>query len=59
MGMLQTRGASLGKFQDEMLKGLYDSELKETCLCFMPKELKQKREKRPTETGTGNHGCGT
>ena len=50
---------SLVEFKNEMLKGLYDTKLKKTCLFCMPKELKQKREKRPTETGTGNHGCGT
>jgi len=26
---------SLVKFKDEMFKGLYDAELKETCLLFM------------------------
>ena len=29
---------------DEMLKGMYNAELKETCMFFMPKEPKQKSE---------------
>ena len=35
---------NLVEFKDEMLKRLYNEELKETCLFFMPKEPKQKRE---------------
>ena len=35
---------SLVEFKDEILKGLYDVELKETCLFFMPKEPKWKGE---------------
>ena len=31
---------SLDKFKDNMLKGLYDAELKEACLFFMAKEPK-------------------
>ena len=33
---------SLVEFKDEMLMGLYDAELTETCLFFMPKELQHK-----------------
>ena len=32
----------LVEFKDDMLKGLYDTELKEICLFFMPKEPKRK-----------------
>ena len=39
--MLQTRGAWVN-IKDEMLKGLYDAELKETCLFFKSKEPKRK-----------------
>ena len=35
---------SLGEFKDEMLKGLQDAELKDTCLFCKPKEPKQKEE---------------
>ena len=31
---------SIVEFKDEMLMVLYNAELKETCLFFMPKELK-------------------
>ena len=34
----------LVEFKDDMLKGLYDTELKEICLFFMPKEPKRKGE---------------
>jgi len=33
---------SLVEFKDEMLMGLCNAELKETCLFFMPKEAKRK-----------------
>ena len=31
---------SIVEFKDEILMGLFNAELKETCLFFMPKELK-------------------
>ena len=37
-----TNKRSLVQLQDEMLRGLYDVELKETRLFFMPKEAKRK-----------------
>ena len=41
--MLQTRGAIV-VIKDEILMGLYNAELKETCLFFMLKELQHKNE---------------
>ena len=32
------------EIKDEMLMGLYNAELKETCLFFMPKELQHENE---------------
>ena len=35
---------SLVEFKNSMLLGLYNAELRKTCLMFMPKEIKHKRE---------------
>ena len=35
---------SLVEFKNAMLLGLYDAELRKTCLIFMPKEIKHERE---------------
>ena len=40
--MLQARGAWY-EFKVEMLMGLYDAGLKETCLFFMPQKLKKEK----------------
>ena len=32
------------EFKNAMLLGLYNAELRKTCLMFMPKEIKHKRE---------------
>ena len=35
---------SLVEFKTNMLMGLYNTELRKTCLTFMPKEIKRERE---------------
>lgn len=35
---------SLVEFKNAMLLGLYNAELRKTCLMFIPKEIKHKRE---------------
>ena len=35
---------SLGEFKTDMLMGLYNAELRKTCLLFMPKEINYERE---------------
>ena len=40
----QLKDYGLVKFKNSMLLGLYIAELRKTCLMFMPKEIKHKRE---------------